>query len=487
MYDVTVIGGGVVGCAILRLLSHTDLKVLMTEKEDDVSCGCSRANSGIVHAGYDAEPGTLKALFNVRGSEMFRGLCEELHVPYKNTGSLVLADEKGLSGLEELKRRGEINGVKGLEIVSEGRLHELEPNVAEGIKWALYAPSAGVVSPYGLTIALAEQAVLNGAEIALDAEVIGIERKDGKYEIKVADGRVFETKVIINAAGYGSAEINRLAGEKEYVLEFRKGDYYLFDSTESRKFRHTCFPLPDKNGKGILVSPTADGNVIAGPTGTSVERGTDVYVSSQSLEEIRRKTALMVKGLDFRKVIRVFAGVRCICGDDFVIELGKDKHFITITGICSPGLTASPAIAEYAVKELLPETGLKYNVKAEYKVLPERTDTSEMTEEEWSEIAERDPAFATVVCRCEKVTEGEILEALRRPLPPRSVDALKRRVRTGMGRCQGGFCTPRIMHILADFYKVPIEKISKKGKDSEIVADRIQSGGIVTEIIEEKK
>lgn len=481
MYDVTVIGGGVVGCAILRELSHTDVKALLLEKEEDVSCGSSRANSGIVHAGYDAEENTLKAKFNVRGNEMYFDLAKELNVPCKRVGSLVLGKKGGKPLIEKLYNRGIKNGVKDLKILERKEILDLEPNVENDIEYALYAPTAGVVSPYEMTVALAEQAVLNGAEVALNSPVTAIERKDGYYRVTVKSGKVYDTKVIINAAGYGSDFINRLAGERDLKLSFKRGDYYIMDSTERVKYNHTCFPLPDDNGKGILVSPTADGNIIVGPTSIPVESGTDTAVSIEALKLIREKSVKMMKGLNFRKGIRVFAGVRCVCGNDFIIENGKNKDFILVSGICSPGLTAAPAIAEYVVRDLLPKTSVKVVKKDKYIIAEQRPVTRNMSKEEWDELVKKDSSYSRIVCRCEKITEGEILAALRSPIPPRSLDALKRRVRTGMGRCQGGFCTPRIMHILSEFYGIPIESVVKSGEGSEVIVGRIKSGSRIEE------
>ncbi len=472
MYDIIVIGGGVIGTSILGALSHLKIKTLLLEKEEDVSCGCSKANSGIVHAGYDAEEGTLKARFNVRGAEMYPELCKKLHVPYENVGSLVLAPENRRNEIEVLYERGVKNGVKRLEIVDRKRLLELEPNVQDGIDCALYAPTAGIVSPYEFTIAQAQHAVINGAEVLTEKEVVSVSDSGKGFSVKTADGSVYECKVLINCAGYGSKGISDMLGEKLPEVSYKRGDYIILDKTERSRFNHTCFPLPDENGKGILVSPTADGNVILGPTGFSVDSGTDTAVASDGLDLIKSSVPKMMKNVDFRKGIRVFAGVRCSSGKDFVIGNGKNPDYVYLQGICSPGLTAAPAIAEYVVNDLLAKTSLRCEKKEEkdVKYLPKRPVTRELSVEEWRKLAEKNPSYAVIVCRCERITEGEILDVLNEPLPPKSADALKRRVRTGMGRCQGGFCTPRVMEILAEFYGQPVESITKCGKGSEIVA-----------------
>lgn len=477
MYDVIVAGGGVIGTSVLAALSHIKIKTLLLEKEEDVSCGCSKANSGIVHAGYDAEEGTLKARFNVRGAEMYPELCRKFHVPYKNTGSLVLAPKDRINELEKLYERGIKNGVSGLEIVEGESLKKLEPNIAEGIEFGLYAPTAGIVSPYGFTIAQAQHAIINGAEILTEKEIVSVSETEEGFSVGTADGSEYKCRVFINCAGYGSKEISDMLGEELPPVSYKRGDYIILDRTEHDKFRHTCFPLPDENGKGILVSPTADGNVILGPTGFSVDSGTDTAVAEDGLALIRSSVPKMMRNVDFRKGIRVFAGVRCSSGRDFVIGNGKSPDYIYLQGICSPGLTAAPAIAEYVAEELLGKTSLKADKKdeREIKYLPARPITRDLSVAEWQELARKNPEYAVIVCRCERITEGEILDVLREPLPPKSADALKRRVRTSMGRCQGGFCTPRVMEILADFYGLPPESVTKCGKGSEIVtADVIE-------------
>ena len=476
MYDIIVIGGGIVGSAILRKLSHTDRKVLLLEKYDDVACGSSRANSGIVHAGYDAEEGTNKAKFNVLGNRMYFDLAKELNVPCQRIGSLVLADREGKKDLEILLERGKKNGVEGLRIVEKEELRRMEPNVSEKMEYGLYAPSAGVVSPYEMTVALAEQAVLNGAEIRFEEEVLHSEFSDGKFTVRTEKG-TYESKVLINCAGFGAAAINRDLGERELRQVYKRGDYFILDNSERRYFRHTCFPLPTAAGKGVLVSPTADGNVIVGPTSVPVESGTDTAVRAEGLAEIRRSVGKMMDNVNFSKGIRVFAGVRTSVEKDFVIENGINPNFIMVAGICSPGLTAAPAIAEYVTGELLKKTDLSYSWKNSYIKRPKAPVTRELTESQWKALIEKDPSYGRIVCRCEKITEGEILDALDSPLKPRSLDALKRRVRTGMGRCQGGFCTPKIMEIISKHCGLKPEEITKSGKGSEIVIGNIKEVG----------
>ncbi|MDD3831901.1 MAG: NAD(P)/FAD-dependent oxidoreductase [Clostridia bacterium] len=471
MYDVIVIGGGIVGCAILDKLSTYQLDCLLLEKEEDVSCGCSKANSGIVHAGYDALPNTLKARFNVRGNTMYYPLAEQLGVPINKCGSLVLANESGLEQLRKLYTRGINNGVTDMQILDRNQLYNFEHNIADNIMYGLYAKSAGVVSPYEMTIALAERAVLNGSLIITDSEVVGIKNINGSYVINTQNGE-YRARVLINASGYGADTINRLANQARIDYVFSRGDYYVLDSTERPIFNHICFPLPNEKGKGVLVAPTADGNVIAGPTSMRVENGTDTAVKKDGLDYIKQSVNTMLKNVNLRKVIRVFAGVRAVAGDDFIIN--RNNNFVTVAGICSPGLTSAPAIAEYVVEELVAQTGLELRKK---DVLIDRKKpiiTRDMSNQQWQELIRVNPAYGRMVCRCERITEGEILDAINSPLSPSSLDALKRRVRVGMGRCQGGFCTARVMEIIAREKGIHFDDITKKGKGSEVVVSAIK-------------
>ncbi|MEG1711196.1 MAG: NAD(P)/FAD-dependent oxidoreductase [Clostridia bacterium] len=475
MYDIIVIGGGVVGCAILRELSRYKIKSLLIEKQEDVGCGSSKANSGIVHAGYDAEEGTLKAKFNLAGNEMYKALCNELNVPFKQIGSLVLSNSDKLDEIKKLYNRGLKNGIVGMEILNRQEIIKIEPNVADEIEYALYAPTAAIVSPYELTVALAQQAIVNESEILLGREIVDIVWNGKNFVIIDNIGNEYESLVVINSAGYASEKMCALIGEQSEKTTYKRGDYFILDSAEGDKFKHVCFPLPDEKGKGILVSPTAEGNIIVGPTNITVERGDDTAVEEDALELIKTKAISMVKNLNFKKVIRVFAGVRSICGNDFIIKNGKNPNFIKLQGICSPGLTSAPSIAKYVVENLMKNTQVTLVAKNEFKSLPKRIITRNLSKQEWAMLIESRSDYAHIVCRCEKITEGEINDCLNGPLPPKSLDALKRRVRTGMGRCQGGFCSPRVMEIFSKFYNIPLEDVTKCGKGSEIVVGGIKS------------
>ncbi len=463
-YDCIVIGGGVVGTAVLDRLAGFDIATLLLEKDDDVASGATRANSGIVHAGYDCEPGTLKAKFNVRGNELMWGLVDELDVPHVKCGSLVVADKDNKAGIEELYRKGVLNGVD-VEICNRAKTASIEPNVTEQIEWSLYAKNAGIVSPYQLAIALADRAVLNGGEIHLEEEVLSLDYKDGLWTVKTNKGE-YTAKTVINCAGAQGAKVNDLAGAEHYETEFRKGEYYVLDNTERKNIETVIFPLPTAAGKGILVAPTADGNVIYGPTSSPCDEG-DTSVSLSGLANIRANVAKTYKSPVIRKCIRIYAGVRTVIGHDFVI--GKSAlvpNFVMAIGICSPGLSSAPAIAEYI--EQLVTDGLckKENLVTR---LPRNQRLNEMSGEEINSCIKEDEAWGRIVCRCEKVSEAEIVKAIHSPLPAKTVDAVKRRVRAGMGRCQGGFCATRVMEILSRELNVPITDI-RKGKEGSNIA-----------------
>ncbi|MDR3264322.1 MAG: NAD(P)/FAD-dependent oxidoreductase [Clostridiales bacterium] len=475
IYDFLVIGGGVIGTAVLYELSHYDVSCALLEKENDVGTACSSRNSGIVHAGYDCKPGTFKARFNVRGSRIFPELCAELGVLYKKTGSMVIGGADSLADIQALHERGKINGVY-TEILSRNQIAEREPNVSRDAEYALYAPDAGVVTPYKLVIAYADNAVINGADIFLNAEADRISRDSGVYTVTAADGRVFFAKSLINAAGYAACKINQAANAEEIRQDYALGEYFLLDKRESKNINTVLFPLPDSRGKGILVAPTAEGNVLYGPTSTPVTVPDDYAVTAEGLKNIRDSVGRIYEKANFASVIKTFAGVRTVAGLDFIIEKSKKaENYITIAGICSPGLTAAPAIAEY-VGELASEiTALGSRKKyVNYKEEEASGIAAVRRQDSVEKINERirqNPRYGHIVCRCETVSEGEIIKAIHSPLTATTVDAVKRRVRAGMGRCQGGFCTPKVIEILARELNIEESEILKNRKGSKIVID----------------
>lgn len=467
-YDVIIIGGGIVGTAVLDRLAGYELKILLIERSDDVASFATRANSGIVHAGYDCKPNTLKAKYNVRGNTLLWRDAEQLGVPHLKCGSIVVSDKDGLKELEKLQSKAEENGVE-TQIWNRAQTLAFEPHVADRIEYSLYAPSAGVVSPYQLAIAYADRAALNGAEIALESEVTAIDIHNGIYEVKTSNG-VFEGDILINCAGSKGAEINDMAGAEHYKTAYRRGDYFVLDNTERKNVNTVVFPLPTAAGKGILVAPTADGNVIYGPTAVDTDNCEDTASTLESLAELRKSVPLTYKDPAFGKCIRVYSGLRTIIGDDFIVgESAFVKNFIMAIGICSPGLTSAPAIAEHIEEIVVAKTAASKKHNAVIS-LPERLRLSELDADALDSLIKENDSWGRIVCRCEKVTEAEIVEAIHSPLPAFTVDAVKRRTRAGMGRCQGGFCGPRVMEIIARELNIPLNKVRKGGGEDSIIA-----------------
>ncbi len=447
MYDVLIIGCGITGAATAFELSKYRLKVGVLERENDVAVGTTKANSAILHAGYDPKPGSLMARLNVRGVELAGELCGKLDVPYDPCGSMVLAfSEEEKPCLEELYRRGVENGVPGLKLLTGDEARAMEPNLSEQVVGALLAPSAAICSPWEYCLALAETAVRNGAELRLDTEVTGLEAADGGWLVHTGQGD-FWSRYVVNAAGVDAQAVHELAAPHTFTIQPVRGQYYLLDKSEGDRVGHVIFQCPSELGKGVLVAPTVHGNLIVGPDSVPVA-GEDTSVTADGLAYVRRTAAKSVPSIQFNQSIRNFAGVRAT-GDtgDFILE-ETAPHFIELAGICSPGLSAAPAIGEYAAG-LLAQSGLVLEKKERFVCQRRRTRFKELPPEQRAALVEREPAYGRVICRCETVTEGEILEALRGPIPPRSVDGVKRRVNAGMGRCQGGFCGPRVVEILS--------------------------------------
>jgi len=449
MFDVAIIGCGVIGAACAYELSKKNLKVAIIEKENDVAAGTTKANSAIIHAGYDPKPGTDMARLNVEGNRMVADICKKLCVPYKQIGSLVLAFSEGeMEHVRELYERGVANGVPGVKVISREEVFALEPNVSDKVCGALYAPSAGVISPWEFALAMAETAVRNGAEIFLSSPVESIEGAEGIYRINTP-ARSIEAKFVLNCAGVYGDVIHEMVGEKEFTIIPTKGEYYLLDKSEGKRVSRVIFQCPDEKGKGVLVSPTVHGNLIVGPDATVCERD-DVSNTQSAMDFLREMSTKSVPSIAFRDNIRNFAGVRANHDrDDFVIGESKTaKNFINVACIKSPGLSAAPAIAQ-DVLNILADLGLEMSDKAEIIDERYRVHFNEMSAEEKNELIRKNPLYGRIICRCETVTEGEIVDAIHSPILPRSINAIKRRVGAGMGRCQGGFCGPRVQEILA--------------------------------------
>ena len=474
MYDVMVIGGGVIGGAVLRELSKYRLKVCLVEKESDVAMGASKANSGIVHAGFDAAEGSLKAKFNVSGNEMMEEYAEELGVKFSRIGSLVLAfSEEDERMLQTLRARGEKNGVKGLRVIGQSELREMEPNVSHAAVGALYAPTGGIVCPYELTIAAIGNAMDNGAELYTDFDVTEIERGNGAFTVFDAEGRALRAKLLINCAGLGAEKIARLCGDTSIHIGARRGEYILLDKESAGAARHTLFMTPTAKGKGILVSPTADGNILLGPTAEELrEPSTDT--TAEGLAAVTEGAKRLCESVPLQSVITSFAGVRAYSDrHDFIIEeSGSAAGVIHLAGIESPGLTSAPAIAKYTVENLV---GKHFSLVRNENFSGRRAPDyffKQLSVQEKNALIAQDPAYGKIVCRCEQITEGEIVRAVRENPPARNIDAVKCRTRAGMGRCQGGFCQPSVAEIIARETGIPLEQVTKSGKHSRLLAGR---------------
>ena len=490
-YDVIIIGAGVSGCAIARELAMGKRRIAVLEAKSDVCEGTSKANSGIVHAGYDAVPGTLKAKLNVRGNEMMEELSKKLDFPFRRNGSLVLCfEEDGMPGLEELYRRGIENGVKELKLLSPEEVWVMEPAVSRNIVGALYAPTGGIVCPFGLNIALAENAAENGVEFYRDHKVTAIVEqrpvwtenppaKEGRmYQVQV-DGEIFEAPIVINAAGVYADEIHNMICEEKIRIVPRRGEYRLMDKNCGDLVNSTIFQQPSKMGKGILVTPTVHGNLLVGPTAEDIPDKQDVDTTAEGLAKVLNLGSNSVDALDGRQTITSFAGLRAhlVHADpaeksDFLIEeAAGHPGFIDVAGIESPGLTSAPAIGEYVAQ--IVENIYPAERKADF--IDTRKGIPSMalaTEEEREALIRENPAFANVICRCELVTEGEILSAIHRLVGATTLDGVKRRTRAGMGRCQAGFCSPKTLEILSRELHLDPAQITKEGTGSEILVGK---------------
>ncbi|HAE61889.1 MAG TPA: FAD/NAD(P)-binding oxidoreductase [Eubacteriaceae bacterium] len=474
MYDVSIIGAGVVGCAIARELSKYDLKVAVLEKDSDVSNGTSKANSGIVHGGYDAAPGTLKAKLCVKGNQMFKQLDSELKFGYNKCGSYVLAfDEDDHKEILKLYEKGVKNGVKNMSIVNKSFILANEPNVNPEVYSALFCGSSGVISPFEFAIALAENAADNGVEFFLETPVTAIEEIDGHFIIK-SDDRKFRTKYVINSAGLFSDEIAKMAGMEDYKITPRKGEYLLFDKDIGNMANAVLFQTPKEGSKGILITQTYHGNLMIGPNAKYVYDKEDMLTTKEGLKEVSDQAKKSVPNIDMSKVITQFAGLRSSMEQyDFIIEETK-KGFVNLIGIDSPGLTSSPAIA-LEVLDILDKSGLGLDPKENhisYRTPYIRMD--HMSNEEVNELIAQDGSFGKIVCRCESITEGEIVDVLKRSIPVKTIDAIKRRARATMGRCQGGFCTPKVMDIMCRELNMEMTDINKSEKGSYILSGKTQ-------------
>lgn len=468
-FDVLIVGAGVSGSAVARELSKKKINIAVLDKASDICEGTSKANSGIAHAGFDAKPGTLKAKLNIRGSQMMEQLAKELDFPYKRNGSLVLCfDETEIGKLEELKQRGTANGVEALEIINKEQILEMEPSVSSKVVAALHAPTGAIICPFGLNLALAENAASNGVQFFLKTKVENIKKEDKGFEVITSKGS-FRAKVIVNAAGVYADKIHNMISVENDRLEItpRKGEYLLYDKKVGSMVSHTLFQLPTALGKGVLVTPTVHGNLLTGPTAVDGEDKDDAATTAEGISTILQKAADSMERVPAADVITSFAGLRAHeKGGDFVIgEVNGVPGFFDVAGIESPGLTCAPAIGEY-VASMISEYLQAEENEDFFGFRKDIAHMAQMTVQEQQKLIHGNPAYANVICRCEMITEGEICAAIHRPLGATTVDGIKRRTRAGMGRCQSGFCLPKVVEILARELGVSESEICKNEEGS---------------------
>ncbi len=475
IYDVLVVGAGVIGGMVARELSKYKLSVCLIEKENDVAMGASKANSGIVHGGFDPEPDTLKAKLNVSGVELLYEAAAQLHVPYRKNGSMVCAFGKEEEpAIHELFERGINNGVKGMKILSGDEARAEEPRLSDACTLALLIPSAGIVCPYQLTLSAIGNAMDNGVELKTNFAVAKIEHTD-IFTLASKKGDILKGKYLINCAGCYSDKVAQLAGDCDFEIVPRAGEYLLIDKTEGDTVKHTIFQVPTPEGKGILVTPTADGNLLTGPTAGVVETPEHDEITQKGVDTVIKLAAKSVPDVNFRQVITSFTGVRSSDKKgDFIIEASKKVcGLINVAAIDSPGLSSCVAIARYVVG-IMDDIGAELKEKEAWN--PNRENTHafrEMSLEEKDAYIKKNPAYGKIICRCETISEGEILDAIRRNPKAPDMDGVKRRTRAGMGRCQGGFCSPYVMKLIAKEQGIPMEQVTKKGEGSYIVTEKI--------------
>lgn len=475
-FDVVIVGAGVIGGMLARELSKYKLSVCILEKENDVAMGASRANSGIIHGGYDPVPGTLKAKLNSEGVELLFQAAEELSVPCKRNGSMVCAfsvEEESL--IDELFEQGQQNHIPGLKILSGDGARAIEPNLSTAVTKVLHITNAGIVCPYDLTIAAVGNAMDNGTDLQRNFMVCSISRENDIFTVRSTDGQQAQGRFLVNCAGGYSDAVARMAGDDFFTIIPRAGEYMLLDKAEGSRVSHTLFQCPTAEGKGILVSPTVDGNLLVGPTAKAVDTAASNDTTAAGLAEVERLAAKSVPSIHFRQVITSFAGVRASTkGGEFILKASDSvAGLIHAAGIDSPGLTCCVSIAKY-LTSLLKEQGLVLEEKKNWNGQRKNPHAfREMTDEEKNAYIQKRPEYGKVVCRCETITEGEILDAIHSNPPAMDIDSIKRRTRSGMGRCQGGFCGPYVMELISRELSIPMEHVTKSGGNSRMVIGRI--------------
>lgn len=464
VFDCIIIGAGVVGASIFNKLTRLGRRCLLLDKASDVATGASKANSGLVHAGYDPEPNTLKAKMNVRGNFLFPKICKRLGVKLNKCGAMVVGDDQ--TKIQQLYERGLKNKVE-VKILSKDEIFEKVPDLNKGITTALFAPNAYVVSPYLFTIALTDEAILNGGKVALEEDIAKINRQD-LFEV-VTKKTKYYAKNLVNSTGAGFNEISRMLGAEEYPIELRRGEYFVFDKGIDLGAPCTIFPLPTKLGKGVLVTPTIDGNFLVGPTSEDGDATTKTTL--EGLNSIKEKSKVLFENINFKNAIRQFSGIRVICGKDFIIERStKVDGLINLAGICSPGLSSAPAIAEEVAKLL----GIKNKEKENLKKIQPYFVFKDLPKSKQKQLSKVNKNYCEIVCKCENITKGDVIFALNRPLKIRSVDAVKRRTNAGMGRCQGGFCFTKVVNEICKQRKIDYCEVLKENRGSNVATANIR-------------
>lgn len=473
MVDIIIIGAGITGASIARELARFNASILVLEKDADIASGTTKANSGIVHAGFDNIPNSLKAKFNVAGNVLFEKLAAELDFPFIRNGALVVAyDNDSEAQLEQLLQRGIENGVKDLQIISGDEARSLETNLSIDVTKALFAPSSGIVSPYEMAIGYAENAAMNGVEFHFNEPVIDIKKLDDGYQVKT-EANSYKAKVVINCAGVHADEINNIISDNKINIIPRKGEYLLLDKEAEVRDTRTIFQTPTKMGKGVLVTPATHGNIIIGPTAVDIDDKQNLASTIPGFDEVWQKATKIIPELNKKAVITAFAGLRAHSLDnDFIIGFSK-LGFYNVAGIESPGLTAAPAIAIHVAREVADYLQLSIN-ESFNPCRKAIIHFNKLSDQEKLKMIAQNNKYGNIVCRCEVVSEAEIIDAINRPLGARDLDGIKRRTRAGMGRCQGGFCTPRLMAILAKELGIDMTAVTKLGGKSNIVVGRVK-------------
>lgn len=481
MYDIIIIGCGITGASIALELSKYNLSVLVLEKENDVSMKTTKANSAIIHAGYDPLPSTKMAKLNVLGSKITKELAQKLNFHYKQIGSLVIGrKDKDKELIDTLYERGKTNGVEGLSILkSKEEIYAIgETNLNDDIDYALYAKTAAIVSPWEMCLAFIENAIYNGVELKLNSSVIDIKKYDDRFKV-YCDKEIFESKYVINAAGVDADTVYSLVlGHKDFEIKAIKGEYYLLDKNQGQLFNHVIFQTPSQLGKGVLVSPTVHGNLIVGPNANENENKHKTNVTTSGLTIVKEKAKLTSNKINLGENIRNFAGNRAsiVSYDDFLIEESKDvSGFINFAGIKSPGLSSAAAFG-LEVIEILKNNNYKLKLKDNYQYHKLDTYFKELSLEEKEKKIKENSLYGKVICRCETVTEGEIVSSIHQIIPARSIDGVKRRCNAGMGRCQGGFCGPKVFEILMRELKLNYDEVYQDYEGSKVVISKTKQG-----------